>query len=67
MANEVDSVIVIREFEIQSPYYVHFRTNTFGKGINPPFPLAMGYIVPLLSFYEDSFGIRFPTKVFNSD
>ena len=27
--------IVPREFELQSRYYVHFRTNTLGKGINP--------------------------------
>ena len=27
--------IVAREFEIQLRYYVHFQTNTFGKGMNP--------------------------------
>ena len=27
--------IVAREFELQSRYYVHFRTNTTGKGMNP--------------------------------
>ena len=27
--------IVTREFEFQSRYYVHFRTNTLGKGIIP--------------------------------
>ena len=27
--------IVAREFEFQSRYYVHFRTNTLGKGMNP--------------------------------
>ena len=35
--------IVVREFVLQSRYYIHFRTNTLGKGMNllilPP---AMG-------------------------
>ena len=31
----VDCGIVVREFVLQSRYYVHFRTNTHGKGMNP--------------------------------
>ena len=27
--------IVVREFVLQSRYYVHFRANTIGKGMNP--------------------------------
>ena len=27
--------IVVTEFELQSRYYVHFRANTLGKGMNP--------------------------------
>ena len=27
--------VVVSEFELQSRYYVHFRTNTLEKGINP--------------------------------
>ena len=27
--------IVVSEFDLQSCYYVHFRTNTLRKGINP--------------------------------
>ena len=27
--------IVVSEFELQSCYYVHFRANTLGKGMNP--------------------------------
>ena len=35
--------IVVREFVLQSRYYVHFRTNTLGKGMNPLIlPPAMG-------------------------
>ena len=30
-----DCGIVAREFELQSRYYVYFRTNTLGKGMNP--------------------------------
>ena len=34
--------IVVNEFELQSRYYVHFRTNTLGKGMNPLILPAMG-------------------------
>ena len=34
--------IVIREFVLQSRYYVHFRANTLGKGMNPLILPAMG-------------------------
>ena len=35
MVKAMDCEIVISEFELQSRYYLHFRTNTFGKGMNP--------------------------------
>ena len=38
----MDYGIVVREFVIQSRYYVHFRANTLGKGINPLILTAMG-------------------------
>ena len=38
----MDSGIVIREFVLQSRYYVHFRANTLGKGMNPLILPAMG-------------------------
>ncbi len=34
--------IVASEFELQSRYYVHFLTNTLGKGMNPLILPAMG-------------------------
>ena len=34
VANVVDCDLVVSEFELQSRYYVNFRTNTFGKGMN---------------------------------
>ena len=35
--------IVVHEFVLQSRYYVHFRANTLGKGMNPLIlPPAMG-------------------------
>ena len=40
--------ILVSEFELQSPYYVHFRTNTLGKGMNPLILPVMGWFVPLL-------------------
>ena len=50
MVKALDYGIVVREFEFQSRYYVHFRTNTLGKAINPLILQAMDWIVPLLPF-----------------
>ena len=38
MVKVLDCGIVVSEFELQSHYYVHFRTNTIGKGMNPLIP-----------------------------
>ena len=38
----VDCGIVVSEFELQSLHYIHFRTNTLGKGMNPLILPAMG-------------------------
>ena len=54
----MDCGIVEREFVLQLRYYVHSRANTLGKGMNPLILPAMGQIVPLLSFYENGFGIK---------
>ena len=35
MVKAMDCEIVVNEFELQSRYYVHFLTNTLGKGLNP--------------------------------
>ena len=42
MVKVMDCGIVISEFELQSRYYVHFRTNTLGKGMNPLILPAIG-------------------------
>ena len=42
MVKVLDSGILVSEFEVQSRYYIHFRTNTFGKGMNPLILPAMG-------------------------
>ena len=34
MANVLDWDFKVNEFELQSRYYIHFRTNTDGKGID---------------------------------
>ena len=36
----LDCGFVVSEFEF---YYVHFRTNTFGKGMNPLIPTPASY------------------------
>ena len=56
MVKTMDCGIVVSEFELQSRYYVHFRTNTLGKGMNPLTLRAMGLIVPLL--LENTFSIK---------
>ena len=35
MVKAMDCRIVVCEFVLHSRYYVHFRANTRGKGINP--------------------------------
>ena len=42
MVKAMDCGIVVREFVLQSHYYVHFRANTLGKGMNPLIIPAMG-------------------------
>ena len=42
MVKAMDYGIVVREFVLQSHYYVHFRANTAGKGMNPLILPAMG-------------------------
>ncbi len=43
MVKAMNCGIVVREFVLQSRYYVHFRPNTLGKGMNPLIlPPAMG-------------------------
>ena len=42
MVKAMDYGIVVSEFILQSRYYVHFRANTLGKGMNPLILPAMG-------------------------
>ena len=42
MVKAMDCEILVSEFVLQLLYYVHFRANTHGKGINPLIFLAMG-------------------------
>ena len=53
MVKAMDCGIVVSEFVLQSRYYVHFRTNTLGKGMN-----TLILPVPLLFFEENGFGIK---------
>ena len=47
--NVVDCDSGVSEFELQSPWYVHFRTNTLEKGMNP--------------LIHPSYGLNSPTTV----
>ena len=42
MVKALECKIVVGEFELQSHYYVHFPTNSIGKGMNPLNLPAMG-------------------------
>ena len=43
MVKAMNCGIVVHEFVLQLRYYVHFRANTLGKGMNPLIlPPAMG-------------------------
>ena len=42
MVKAMDSGIEASEFVLQSRYYVHFRANALGKGMNPLILPAMG-------------------------
>ena len=38
MAKVLDYSFEVSEFEFQSHYYIHSRTNTLQKGMNPSYP-----------------------------
>ena len=42
MIKAINSGIVVSAFELQSRYYVNFRTNSPGKGMDPLILPAMG-------------------------
>ena len=42
MVKAIDCGIVVSEFVLQSHYYVHFRANTIGKGMDTPYPSSYG-------------------------
>ena len=42
MVKAMDCGIQVSEFVLQSRYYVYFRENTLGKGMNPLILQAMG-------------------------
>ena len=42
VANVLDGDIVVSVFKLQTPYYVHFRTKTIGKDVNPQPPPKYG-------------------------
>ena len=58
MVKAVGCGIVVSEFVLKSRYYVPFLTNTPRKGMNPLILPAMGWIVTLLFFLKEGFGIK---------
>ena len=65
IVKELDYLIIVSEFELQSRNYGHVRKNTLGMGMNPYLILrGMGEIIPLLFFEKDSFCIKLPYHVY---
>ena len=48
--------MIMSKCKLQSLCYVDFRINTHGKGWNSIISSDIGKIVPLMAFYNDSFG-----------
>ena len=61
VANLLANDIIASEFEFKSRYYDLFQINSTGKGMNSFLPTATDWIVSLLVFNKDGFGI--PTTV----
>ena len=59
MFKALDYGIVVREFEHESRYYVHFRTNTLGKDMNP----LSSQLYHYRPCKNDRFDIKQPEKV----
>ena len=58
MIKAVDCRIIVNEFEPDTRYYDHFWTNTHWKEMNAFIIQAMCWIVPLMLFWRDDFGIK---------
>ena len=57
----LDRDILINEFKLHFPYYIHFRTYTFGTSMNFLIPSAL--LIPLSIFYKDVHGIYKPQRL----
>ena len=62
-ANVLDYNIVESEFEPKSRYYVHLRTNTLEKCMNPLIIPAMVKTETTTFSNKDIFGIKWPTQI----
>ena len=58
MVKVQDYSLDISEFKLQSCNYIHFWTNTLGKGMNFFISSAMSSILSLLFFNKDVFDIK---------
>ena len=53
MVKVLECGILVSGFELQLRYYVHIRTNTLRKGMNPLILLATDYITTTALLYRD--------------
>ncbi len=61
MANALDCGIVVSEFELQSCFYIQFRTDTLGKKYDHPYPSSYELNSTTIVLLQG--GIKYPTKV----
>ena len=52
VGNVLDCDIVVREFELQSRYYIHNRVYTYGEDMNNFIPPVIGWITSQMSFKD---------------
>ena len=50
VVNELECNKMVSKFELQSYYYFHFWTNTYGKGIKPHLPFHRPVLLPKFKY-----------------
>ena len=64
MTKVLNCSLGVPEFELQSHYYVYFRTDTLEKGMNLFIPLpVVGWMISLLFSYKYVFDIKESKKI----
>ena len=61
----LDNGLKVSKFKLQSHYYVQFQTNTFGEGMNPPYPSMLDCSLKVSKFkLQSHYYVQFQTNTF---